>query len=318
MDSLSAILASVRLSSTAISTAHFGAPWAVRTAGAPAAIFHAVLHGSAVISAEGLAPLPLSSGDIVVLPHGGSHTIGDHPATPPIPVRDLRGEVTPSGVPRLDHGGPGPGARIFCGTFHLEHDAERSLLSLLPEIMHVRAARGDDGEGISDTLRLLDREVSRGSPGSRTIVLRLCDVLFVQVLREHVHASPAGARGWLAALRDEHVGKALALIHQNPAEKWDARLLATRAGTSRSRLFARFTELVGEPPARYVARWRILTAADLLGSRRASVADVAERVGYSSEDAFVKAFKRHLGTSPAEYRKRQSGQGVRGREALSA
>lgn len=320
MDSLSAILASVRLSSTAISSARFGAPWSVRTTGAPAAIFHAILEGSAFLTADGHAPRALGPGDIVVLPHGGSHTIGDAPSTPPIPVRDLAGDVSPSGVPRLEHGGRGARTRIFCGTFHLDHDAERSLLALLPDVMHVRSPDGDEGESIAATLRLLDHEVSRGSPGSRTIILRLCDVLFVQVLREHVHASPAGARGWLAALRDEHVGKALALIHQNPAERWDARLLATRAGTSRSRLFARFTELVGEPPARYVARWRILTAADLLGRRRASVADVAERVGYSSEDAFVKAFKRHIGASPAEYRKRQSALAapVKAAEAVTA
>jgi len=311
MDSLSAILSSVRLSSTAISSADFSAPFGVQTKGAPAAIFHAILEGTAWITVDGHAPRALGPGDIVVLPHGGPHTIADDPKTPSISVRDLHGDASPSGVPRLKHGGSGARTRIFCGTFHLEHDAERSLLALLPELMHVPAPQGEEGESTAATLRLLDHEVSRGAPGSRTIILRLCDVLFVQVLREHVHASPAGARGWLAALRDEHVGKALALIHQNPAERWDARLLATRAGTSRSRLFARFTELVGEPPARYVARWRILTAADLLGHRRASVADVAERVGYSSEDAFVKAFKRHLGASPAEYRKKHAAPGPR-------
>lgn len=308
MDSLSTILDSVRLASTAISCATFGAPWAVRTSGAPAGIFHAILEGAAWITADGVsAPVRLGRGDVVVLPSGGPHTIGDDPATPPVAIRDLSARPGHNGVAALRHGGPGATTRIFCGTFHLEHDAERSLLSLLPAFMHVPGERSPSSEPTSATLRLLDHEVSQGAPGSRALILRLCDVLFVQVLREHIAGSPAGARGWLAALRDEHVGRALALIHQNPAERWDARLLAARSGTSRSRLFARFTELVGEPPARYVARWRIFTAADLLGQRRASVADVAERVGYASEDAFVKAFKRHLGHSPSEYRRRLSG-----------
>ncbi len=305
MDSLSSILDSVRLASTAISCAHFTAPWSVRTEGAPAGIFHAILEGAAWIDAGGAnPPIRLERGDVVVLPAGGPHTLCDDLTTPPVPIRELAAKRLQNGVGVLRHGGPGEATRIFCGTFHLEHDAERSLLSLLPALMHVSAGRAPGGEPTAATLQLLDHETSRDAPGSKTLVLRLCDVLFVQVLREHIAVSPAGARGWLAALRDEHVGKALALIHQNPAERWDARLLAARAGTSRSRLFARFTELVGEPPARYVARWRIFTAADLLGHRRTSIADVAEQVGYSSEDAFVKAFKRHLGHSPSEYRRR--------------
>ncbi|MEZ4299615.1 MAG: AraC family transcriptional regulator [Polyangiaceae bacterium] len=310
MDSLSTILDSVRLASTAISCATFGAPWAVRTVGAPAGIFHAILEGSAWITAEGSAgPVLLRQGDVVVLPSGAGHTIGDAAGTAPVAIGDLETRAGQNGVAMLRHGGKGAETRIFCGTFHLEHDAERSLLSLLPGFMHVPAERSAAGEPTAATLKLLDHEVRRDAPGSRALVLRLCDVLFVQVLREHISSSPAGARGWLAALRDEHVGRALALIHESPGERWDARSLAARSGTSRSRLFARFTELVGEPPARYVARWRILTAADLLGRRRASVADVAEQVGYASEDAFVKAFKRHLGHSPSEYRRKLSSRG---------
>lgn len=305
MDSLSTILGSVRLASTAISCARFGAPWAVHTEGAPSGIFHAILEGSAWISAGGgQAPLHLVEGDVIVLPSGIAHTIGNDPQTPAVSIRDLSVQRTEGGVGVVHHGGRGAVTRIFCGTFRLDHDAESSLLSLLPPLMHVPGSREPMGEPTSATLKLLDHEVTHNAPGSGTMILRLCDVLFVQVLREHVAASPAGARGWLAALRDEHVGKALALIHENPAERWDARLLAARAGTSRSRLFARFTQLVGEPPARYVARWRILTAADLLRRRRTSIADVAERVGYASEDAFVKAFKRHLGDSPSEYRRK--------------
>ena len=307
MDSLSAILGSVRLASTAISSGSFSAPWSVRTEGAPSGIFHAILEGSAWIDADGgPGPVRLSQGDVIVLPGGAPHTLGDDPHTPPVRIRDLPVTRSLGGIGLVKHGGRGPVTRIFCGTFHLEHDAERSLLALLPPFMHVSASRAPSGEPTTATLRLLDHEITRDAPGSSTMVLRLCDVLFVQVLREHVTASPVGARGWLAALRDEHVGKALALIHENPAERWDARLLAARAGTSRSRLFARFTALVGEPPARYVARWRILTAADLLGRHRTSVASVAERVGYSSEDAFIKAFKRHLGASPSEYRRQRS------------
>ncbi len=307
MDSLSAILGSVRLASTAISCGAFSAPWSVRTEGAPSGIFHAILEGAAWIVADGApGPVRLEQGDVIVLPAGSPHTIGDDPRTAPVHIRELSIDRSRGGIGLVRHGGRGAVTRIFCGTFHLDHDAESSLLSLLPPLMHVPAPREPSGEPTSATLRLLDHEIASDAPGSSTMILRLCDVLFVQVLREHIAASPAGARGWLAALRDEHVGKALALIHENPAERWDARLLAARAGTSRSRLFARFTALVGEPPARYVARWRILAAADMLGRRNATVAAIAERVGYSSEDAFIKAFKRHLGASPSEYRRKRS------------
>ncbi|MBK8256079.1 MAG: AraC family transcriptional regulator [Polyangiaceae bacterium] len=305
MDSLSTILDSVRLASAAVSSGHFTSPWAVCTQGAPAGIFHAVLQGSAFIVAEGeTEPTLLNTGDVVVLPGGHSHTIASAFPCEPVSVRDLRSTMGDSGLRRVFHGGPGEPTRIFCGTFHLDHDAELSLLSLLPKLMVVSARSPNDHEPTSATLALLDHEISRDAPGSRALISRLCDILFVQVLREHVSRSPAGSRGWLAALRDEHVGKALALIHEHPAEHWDVKLLASRAGTSRSRLFARFSELVGEPPARYAARFRILTAADMLRRRKHSIAHVAERVGYSSEDAFIKAFKRLIGHSPSEYRKK--------------
>jgi AraC-like DNA-binding protein len=179
------------------------------------------------------------------------------------------------------------------------------MLSLLPNVMHVSGGGGAaDEAATTGTLRLLDEELRCGGPGAETMVERLADVLFARVLRQYVVGAPERARGWSAAIHDGSIGRALALIHTDPAGGWSAGALAARVGMSRTRFFERFTELVGDPPARYLARSRVSAAVDLMRRRDLSTAEVASRVGYSSEKAFTKVFKRYLGASPSEYRRR--------------
>ncbi len=305
MDALSRILQSVRLRSSILSIAELSTPFAVRTRGVDdeggAAIFHAVVEGRAELAAEGHTA-SLVAGDVAVLTRGQAHDLAEPAGTALVPL---------SSLPRFDGAVPivrsargAPTTRIVCGVFRLDHAASRSLLSLLPEVLLHQGATADaeSREWVAATVKLLDLELRRGADGAGAIAARLCDVLFVQLLR----GGRLRARGWLAALEDPHIGNALALIHEDPATRWDAAILAERVGMSRSRFFARFSELVGEPPAQYLARWRMVVAADRLGREDLSVMELAERSGYASEDAFVRVFKRHFGVTPSAYRRAQT------------
>lgn len=203
----------------------------------------------------------------------------------------------------LEHGGGGAATRIICGKFQLDHEGGSALMNLLPEVLHAPASGAAIAPWVDTTLRLLDGELDREEPGIDAMLARLTDVLFVQVLRRHFAASNS-ARGFIAAVQDPAIGRALAMVHDDPGGPWSAAQLGARVGLSRTRFFERFTELVGEPPARYVARWRVQTATDLMRRQGLSTAQVAERVGYASEDAFTKVFKRHVGVSPSVYRRR--------------
>jgi len=307
MDALSRILRSVRLESGIISRAHLSVPWAVSSPGAPSPIFHAVTRGSCWVRREGeRTPTRLARGDVVVLARGEPHVLFDDPRTRPVSIKAIPTRAF-GGVALIEHGGGGEETRIVCGKFVLEHESGSALLALLPPLLHIGAENGALTEWIETTISLLDHEVDRDDPGADAILGRIADVLFVQVLRRWLAGDTGSARGWLAAAQDPQIGQALTLIHEDPAARWSASTLAAKVGMSRSSFFERFTTLLGEPPARYVTRWRLHRATDLMAGRRWSTAQIAERVGYASEDAFTKVFKRHLGLSPSAYRRRLDG-----------
>ena len=305
MDTLSAILDAVRLSTGLISRAHFQAPWAVHTSGASGAIFHTLVSGRCWIKpdAAGTA-IRLEAGDVVVVSRGDPHVMCDDPGTRPVPIASVPTLFEGAGVPTVHHGGKGEETRILCGTFRLEHGTGESLLQQLPPIVHVPRAEHAMTGWVATAVQWMDQELERGAPGAETVVGRLTDVLFVQVLRQLATTQPESLRGWLAATRDEHIGRAVALIHEEPGASWNAELLASRVGMSRSRFFERFTELIGEPPAKYLAGCRIRAAAELLRGKDWSTAELASRVGYASEDGFTRMFKRRVGVSPREFRRR--------------
>ncbi len=302
MEALETVLRSVRIGSSLLSRARYGDPWAVVTRGAPFPILHAIVDGNCLLIREGEPNVVLQTGDVVILPRGPAHIMASRETTEPVPVPELTSSCNGT-VRHIQHGGPGDTCGILCGTFHLDHEAGGCLLGLLPPVIHLRPADDVMNAFIDGTLRLLDAEVARDSNGSSAVVARLTDLLVLQALRsEAVNEAPM--QGWLAAVRDERIGKALALMHASPGADWSATKLATRCGMSRSRFFERFSKLVGEPPKRYLARWRSNAAADLILRDDVSIAEAAEAVGYSSEQAFTAAFRRHLGVSPAAYRRR--------------
>lgn len=304
MDPLSDILGSLRFESSILCRANLGAPWGLYTRGASSAVFHAVLEGTCWVRhpPDG-APRRLARGDLVLLSHGDAHVMSDEPTTAPVPIASLLAGQPDGAVACISHGGDGTPCSILCGTFRLEHGAGNELLSLLPPLVVV--SRGDTStvEWFDTTIALITRELASGQSGVATIVSRLTDVLVVQVLRAAATSLPREAAGWLAAVQNEQIGRALALVHRRPSEKWSAESLAAEVGMSRSVFFEKFTKLVGESPVQYLTRWRVYTAADLLKHGDLSNSELADRVGYGSDDAFAKVFKKHLGVTPGEFKR---------------
>lgn len=289
--------------------AELGAPWGLYTRGAApgAAIFHAVVRGAGFVhvhpegrDAARTAPVAWRAGDIVVLPHGDAHVMSDAPDSATMPIADLPSPPGPDGLPCVSHGGDGPVTSILCGTFHFSETAREALLPHLPPLLHTRAGEGPAAEWLDATLRMLGAELQGALPGSDAIVTRLADVLFIHAVRDWIRNCDEA--GWLAALRDPQLSRALAAIHADPAGQWSAAALAKAAGMSRSSLYTRFTETVGESPAAYVLRWRMYRAREALRRGDLGIAAIAEAVGYASEAAFSRAFKRHVGTTPGAWR----------------
>ena len=193
---------------------------------------------------------------------------------------------------------------MVCGAVRLDHPVARKLLAVLPRILTLDPATSPTQlEWLRSTLRLMALEAEGLRPGGETMITRLSDVLVVQALRAWLESDPAAQSGWLGALRDPQIGRAISLIHRQPGRPWTVASLADQIPMSRSAFAARFTELVGEPAMSYVTRWRMHLAAAALRGEGATVAALAERFGYRSEAAFARAFKRVIGSPPGAVRR---------------
>jgi len=266
----------------------------------PLAVFHAVLEGSCEVQLDvDAAPVRVSAGDLIILPRADPHSMRSAAHVSARPFFEVAAGHRGGPLSLLEHGGGGAPFRTICGTFSVEAGPGAALLGLLPAVMVVPA--GDPF--VAQTLLVLERELTNPGRGTNVIVERLADVLFIAALR-HVIDGSRPLAGWLAAMQDEQIGRALALMHERPGDDWTVDSLAAKVGLSRTKFFERFTELMDEPPARYLARQRMQLASRLLRQPHLSVAQAGSLVGYESEDAFVRVFKRHHGQSPAKYRKR--------------
>lgn len=296
----------MRLESSLMSRIVLTSPFAVSSQPLPYAVFHAVAAGRCQLALDDAdaSSVELGPGDVALLAHGQAHRIHEGRLDTATSVATLPTKDTRSAVATLEHGGGGPATRIICGYFTLQHAASTTMLQAMPSLVRA-AGRADGGVAawIEHTVVQLADALDRDAPGSDEIVARLTDVLVIHVLRDCVRQAPEEGGGWLSALRDERIGRALATMHRRPSGNWTVSTLATRAGMSRSSFFARFSELVGEPPARYLARWRVSVAADLMARESLSVGQLAERVGYASEDAFARVFKRFMGVTPLQFRR---------------
>ncbi len=260
--------------------------------------FHVVTSGRCTVQVDGHEAIDVEAGDLVLVPHGTGHRAwGAEPAPTP-PVLDLPHEEMSEHFAVLRHGGGGALTQVVCGGVRFDHPAARHLVDALPPLVHVRAAHTRRSDWIHAVLGLIADETRGVRPGSDAVVSRLCDVVVIQAIRSWIESDPAAQTGWLGALRDDQIGAAIALVHTEPSADWTVASLASRVGMSRSAFAARFTELVGEPVMRYVTRWRVYQALDLLETTDLTVPSVATRVGYESDAAFSRAFKRVVGETP--------------------
>jgi AraC-like DNA-binding protein len=334
MDVLSDVLRVVRLSGAVFFTADFSSPWALESpiptmlasAVMPAAecvvLFHILVEGACEVECPAHPVTVMETGDVIVFPRGDQHTMrsqGAGPATPLTSIFSPHGHSEPT---QLSYGGGGATSRFVCG--YLNCDQRFSpLVESLPTMLLVRsrddysAIEAVDASGrcttdvpsgsrswLGTTLKFTVNETRAARPGNLAMLGRLTELMFVEILREYMQRVPANHGGWFVAMNDPHVGKALRLLHGNPVHDWTVDELAREVALSRSVLAERFTELVGEAPMRYLAGWRMQLAKQMMRDGARNIQEVAARVGYDSEAAFNRAFKRATGSPPAAWRKR--------------
>ncbi len=303
MDVLTDVLRTLRLAGTVYFQAEFSAPWGMDIKAGAVANFHIVAHGRCWLRATDLdAAIQLDEGDIVLFPRGMRHVLAHSAAAQAAPAEDVLEAIRATSQAPPSYGGGGERTTLICGHFSCERVDLHPLLRALPPLLHVAAGGQRDPQWIATATRLMLAESGLAEPGSEAIVDRLAESLLIQVIRSHVRAQSV-SDGFLAALSDPPLASALALMHARPGHGWSLGELAREVGVSRSVLAHRFKETVGESPISYLTQWRMVRAAELLRDGEASVARVAEQMGYQSEWAFAKAFKRVLGTGPGDLRR---------------
>jgi AraC-like DNA-binding protein len=300
MDILSDALELLRVGRASLERVEAARPWSLAASQGSDGVFHIVLRGQASLALDGAAERELGPWQAVVLPHGDAHTLHDGPGVP-VKLEKLARQHAASGNVVLGEGEPS--SLFISGRFSFAQSSDGLLLASLPPVMCFAFADVRSTRWLRAVAFMMAQEALEGGPGSRTQVCRLTEALFVQVVRSYVRSPRGIGPGWITALGDRSISSAMGLIHQRPAEPWTVASLASRVGMSRSAFAARFDEVVGEPPLRYVARWRMRVAAEQLRSTRKTLAEVAAAIGYGSEVAFSKAFKRWAGVSPGAYRR---------------
>ena len=298
--------------------AEFTAPWCVEAQyGLPTetqllsgadhiAFFHFLIEGDCKARlAEGGESLDLKAGDFVLFPQDHEHLLGSDLSLPPIRAHELSREVHGESM-RMRHGGGGKATRFVCGYLACDRRISQSLFNSLPRMLRITIGGDPSMAWLSELLRVGVNESQAQRPGARSLLTKLSELIFVEAMRRHAAALPVEQRGWLAGLRDPHVGKALALLHSRYGYPWTVDELAHEVALSRSVLAQRFAELIGEPPMQYLTRWRLALAARALRLGPESIGRIAERYGYESEAAFNRAFKREFGAPPASWRKQEA------------
>jgi AraC-like DNA-binding protein len=320
MDALSDVLRVAQLTGGVFLHAEFFAPWCIAArltpehcapALGPASdliSYHYVVDGDARIRIDGEhgEDVTLTAGDVALLPRNDLHLMGSDLRLPPVPagevIRPPKGDTLSS----IRHGGEGGRTRMICGYLGCAGLEHNPVIATLPPLLTFNVAHGGSAEWIRSTLQYGAAEVAAGRPGSETMLAKLSELLFLEAVRRYAEALPDGQTGWLAGVRDAYVGRALALLHREITRHWTVDDLGHEVGLSRSALADRFIRLIGAPPMHYLANWRMQVASQKLRGTHASLAQVAESVGYDSEAAFSRAFKKTFGTAPATWRRMSS------------
>ena len=302
MDVLTDVLNALELRGWISARRELVPPWHYDFAASHDMIFHLLSSGGGYLSVDGdSSPRWIEGGGVLLFPFGHAHSICDQLTSPLSQVLHVEydGQCEYQGFT----GAPDESTMVvLCGAFHVENPGAFPMLHSLPNVIHIPAEQGRMVEGFAEIVQLIAHEAAAPRLGAEVMLRRLTELLFIHVMRVWVEQQAASSRGWIAALRDQPISTALGLIHQSPDRGWKVEELAEAVALSRSVFSARFTRLVGEPPITYLTRWRMYRATRLLKDN-VEVVEIARLLGYESEVAFRKAFKREVGMPPARYRK---------------
>ena len=303
-DPLSDTLHTMRMQGTFYCRAEMRAPWGIEIPRLDGLMgFLIVTAGRAWFEMEGAAPQWLETGSLTLVPHGTPHRLSDTPGTPPVPLDALPVIPVTDRYETLHLDGPGAQTRATYGVVRFDSVVSKRFLSHLPEVINYHRWDKETDGWMESTLRFISREAAELRPGGETVLTRLADILVIQAIRAWLDTAVEASRGWLAAMRDPQIGRVLAAIHRQPERPWSLMSLAVEAGMSRSTFSARFTEMVGQSAKTYLTDWRMSVADSLLQETDLTLANIAIRIGYSSEPAFGRAFKRAYGVAPGNKRK---------------
>lgn len=315
MDVLSEVLKVVRFEGALFFNGEFSAPWCVSEPRSKAIashlspeaghliLYHFLTEGRAYAKLTNGRREELIAGDIVIFPHGDAHLLGNGSPEKPLDAMQMFAKNLTQGLKLARFGGGGEITRFVCGYMVCEPRLSEVFLAGLPKMLKVHLANEPSGQWIENSIRFSVGEVNGSNAGSGLVLAKLSEVLFVETLRRYINALPPDQTGWLAGARDPIIGEALALLHKEPAHPWTIANLARRVGLSRTRLAERFRHFLKESPMAYLAQWRLRLGAEILQSTENSVAEVAAAVGYGSEAAFNRAFRREFDCPPARFRR---------------
>jgi len=320
MDAFSEILSGVKLNGAVFFTAEFSAPWGFTTPAskvmtekvAPGAahlvLYHLLIDGSGYVEMEDGQSVALTPGDVVIFPHGDPHHMSSgRSVKPPFPNYGITPKIKARDLSPLCAGGGGAVSKFVCGYMTCDPHLSRPILNGLPPVFKVNVRTDSSGHWLETSILHLVEEAASGRMGSEAMLAKLSEALFVDTLRRYVDGMPEQQSGWLAGARDPVVGRSLALLHGRVAHPWTIAELSEAVGISRSALVERFSRYLGEPPMTYLTRWRLQLAAESLKQTSRGVADIAADIGYESEAAFSRAFKREFGRPPGQYRNDHKG-----------
>ncbi|MBX3605402.1 MAG: AraC family transcriptional regulator [Piscinibacter sp.] len=317
MDALSEVLKVVQLNGAIFFNAHFTAPWCVVSpaegslaplldrGGERIVLYHYVVEGSCLVTLDGMSPVTLNAGDIVVFPQGDAHTMASSRDARPQPL-DAQAILRDRNK-LLELGGGGATTRFVCGYLACDPRLFQPVLAALPPVVTMSLRRMDKAGWLEASLQHAVQEAASPQPGAEGVLAKLSEVMVVETLRQYVAQLEPGHTGWLSGLRDRAVGRCLALMHEKPAHPWTVDALAREVALSRSVLAERFTHYVGQSPMQYLGRWRMALATNFLRRSALSLARIAELVGYETDAAFSRAFRREFGVPPAAWRRLHAG-----------
>ncbi len=304
VDPLGEALHLLRMKGVLYSRCEFSAPWGLDIPPiSDTLMFHIVISGGCWLEVDGVEPCFLQQGDLALVPHGQGHRLLSEPGAVAPHLFDIPRDEVSEHYEIIRQGGGGATTRLCCCVVRFEDPGAQQLIKLLPKTIRIEASNAPEMDWIQTTVRLMAAETRDLRPGGETVTTRLADILLIQAIRSWIAQDPAAKTGWLGALQDKQIGRAISLIHRDPGHAWSVASLAAEVAMSRSAFAARFTELVGEPAMHYLARWRMHVALTWLKDDEAPLGELANRLGYESEAAFSRAFKRFVGVSPGAARR---------------